>query len=258
MESVWVGRRGGVKTEAIVAAAGVGKRLRAKTRKPYLKILGKPILIHTLQAVSSSTDINKIIVVVNRLDKELCCALVKKYKVKKIKAIIAGGRERRDSVRNGLRLLDKDTDLVLTHDGVRPFIDRQLIKKSVGCAKRFGACIVGVPVKATIKKVKTQKAKGKTVEATLDRSNLWEIQTPQVFKKGLILKAYERFGKIRATDDSMLVEKLGVKVRAILGSYNNIKITTPEDLVVARVIASERSERSNLKREIASALRASQ
>jgi 2-C-methyl-D-erythritol 4-phosphate cytidylyltransferase len=231
-----------MKTEAIVAAAGVGKRLRAKTRKPYLKILGKPILIHTLQALSGSADINKIIVVVNRVDEGLCRALVKKYRVKKIKAVVAGGGERRDSVRNGLRLLDKDTDLVLIHDGVRPFIDRQLIKREVGCAKKFGACVVGVPVKATVKRVLGSRFSvlGR-VKETVDRKNLWEIQTPQVFKKDLILKAYEKSGKIRATDDSMLVEKLGVKVRAVLGSYNNIKITTPEDLLIAKVVCRNMS-----------------
>jgi len=227
-----------MKTEAIVAAAGVGKRLRAKTRKPYLKILRKPILIHTLQALSGSADINKIIVVVNRLDKKLCCALVKKYKVKKIKAIAAGGSQRRDSVRNGLQLLDKDTDVVLIHDGVRPFINRQLIKESVASAKRFGACVVGVPVKATIKKVARSPGHQITsVEKTIDRKNLWEIQTPQVFKKDLILRAYNKFGNIAATDDAMLVEKLGVQVRVVLGSYNNIKITTPEDLVIAEGLA---------------------
>ncbi len=232
-----------VKTEAIVASAGLGRRLtrplhaKAGLRKPYLNLLGKPILVHTLQALGNSKDIDSIIVVVNRLDNKRCIRFIKRYKIKKIKTVIAGGRHRFNSVHNGLCVLDKDTDIVLIHDGVRPFIDDGLIRRSINCAKRFGACIVGVPVKATIKKVKTKKAKVKIVEKTIDRKDVWEIQTPQVFKKDLILAAYKKFGGLDITDDSMLAERLGAIVRVIMGSYKNIKITTPEDLVLAREIA---------------------
>lgn len=233
-----------MRTEAIVAAAGAGKRLQAGIRKPYCKILGIPIIIYTLQMLSSSNYINNIIIVVNKNDIKRCLGLVKKYRVKKIKVIIEGGKERSDSVYNGLKMLDKDTDIALIHDGVRPFIDKQLIKNSIDCARRFGACVVGVPVKATMKEVTTlprHHVTGQFVVAkTIDRKNLWEIQTPQVFRKDLVLEAYERFRNMPATDDSMLVEKLGVKVKVIMGSYKNIKITTPEDLVLAKAIAKNR------------------
>ena len=228
-----------MKTEAIVAAAGIGKRLRSKTRKPYLDISGKPILIHTLMALSSSSGIKKIIVAVNRRDVNKCIALIRRFRVSKIKAVISGGRERQGSVANGLKRLDRDTEIVLIHDGVRPFIDNRLIKDSIDCAKKFGACVIGVPVKATIKCVHRPSSivhRHYVVDRTIDRSTLWEIQTPQVFKKDIIVKAYERFGSAPATDDAMLVEKLGIDVRIIEGSYRNIKITTPEDLVLAKAI----------------------
>ena len=235
-----------MKTEAIVAAAGIGKRLRSKTRKPYLGISGKPILIRTLMALSSSSGIKKIIVAVNRRDVNRCVALIRRFRVSKIKAVISGGSQRQDSVANGLKRLDRDTEIVLIHDGVRPFIDNRLIKDSIDCAKKFGACVVGVPVKATIKETKelknrrTKEQKNRKtliVKRTIDRSNLWEIQTPQVFKKDVIVKAYERFGSAPATDDAMLVEKLGIDVKVVEGSYRNIKITTPEDLIIAEAIA---------------------
>jgi 2-C-methyl-D-erythritol 4-phosphate cytidylyltransferase len=228
-----------MKTEVIVAAAGAGKRLRSKTRKPYLRISEKPLLIHTLQALSRSPDINKIIVVVNRSDKNMCKGLIKAYGIRKIKSVIAGGHERVHSVKNGIDSLDKDTDMVLIHDGVRPFIDDLLIKRSIDCARRYGACVVGVPVKATVKRVHLPSSifhLHYLIDRTIDRRNLWVIQTPQVFRKDIIVKAYKKFGKIRATDDAVLAERMGVKVRVVKGSYRNIKITTPEDLIVAEAI----------------------
>ncbi|MDD5449464.1 MAG: 2-C-methyl-D-erythritol 4-phosphate cytidylyltransferase, partial [Candidatus Omnitrophica bacterium] len=140
-----------MKTEAIVASAGIGKRLKSTpgVRKPYLKISGKPILIHTLQALSASSAIDSIIVAVHRLDKKRCEGLIKRYNIGKIKAVISGASERTGTVSKALALLDGDTDIVLIHDGVRPFIGRALIARAVECAKRSGACVVGVPVKAT-------------------------------------------------------------------------------------------------------------
>jgi 2-C-methyl-D-erythritol 4-phosphate cytidylyltransferase len=174
------------------------------------------------------------------LNKEEIIGNLKKYRIRKIRAVVLGGKRRQDSVDKGLKAVSKEADWVLIHDGVRPFINKELISSVIKEAKKAGAAIVGVPVKATIKKLKTQSLKLKTkfvVEKTLNRDNLWEIQTPQVFKKDLILKAYKRFGNINVTDDAMLVEKMGIKPRVVLGSYNNIKITTPEDLVIAKAIA---------------------
>lgn len=221
-----------MKTEAIIASAGLGKRIRSRTRKPYLNLSEKPILIHTLRALSGSGDIDSIIVVVNSLDKSRCADLIRQYEIGKVKSVISGGKERCDSVYNGLMALDDDTDIVVVHDGVRPFISADILKRSIAAAKKTGACVVGVPVKATVKRAKG----GDVVEKTVDRSNLWEIQTPQVFRKDLILEAYKKFRAIKATDDSMLVEKLGAKVKIVAGSYNNIKITTPEDLIIGEAI----------------------
>jgi 2-C-methyl-D-erythritol 4-phosphate cytidylyltransferase len=226
-----------MKTEAIVAAAGIGKRLRSRTRKPYLNISGKPILIHTLKALAASGRISRIIVAVDPRDLKRCKALIAKFHIGKIKTVMAGGRRRQDSVIRGLKHLDKDTGIVLIHDGVRPFVDSELIRESISCAKKFGACVVGVPVKATIKKVTSTKSQVTSVEKTVDRKNLWEIQTPQVFKKDIIVKAYKKFGKTPATDDAMLVEKFGIDIRVVEGSYKNIKITTPEDMIIAEAIA---------------------
>jgi 2-C-methyl-D-erythritol 4-phosphate cytidylyltransferase len=141
---------------------------------------------------------------------------------------------------NALCVIDRQTNLILIHDAVRPFIDKRILSSVIREAKRYGAAIAGVPVKATIKRVKGQGLSGKSkgrVEKTLNRENIWEIQTPQVFRKDLILKAYKKFGNLDVTDDSMLVEKLGARVGVVLGSYSNIKITIPEDLILAEAIA---------------------
>jgi 2-C-methyl-D-erythritol 4-phosphate cytidylyltransferase len=175
---------------------------------------------------------------------------MKKYRIDKISKIVEGGRRRQDSVLKGVEALDSRTDLVLIHDAVRPFITKEMVFSVIREGQRTGAAVVGVPVKATIKEVKTQKPKRKTkpiVKETLNRNNLWEIQTPQVFKKELLLKAYKRFGNVSVTDDAMLVEKLGAKVSVVLGSYKNIKITTPEDLVIARAILKLKAQNANLK-----------
>ncbi|MDD5355918.1 MAG: 2-C-methyl-D-erythritol 4-phosphate cytidylyltransferase, partial [Candidatus Omnitrophica bacterium] len=125
----------------------------------------------------------------------------------------------------------------LIHDAARPFAGNKLVSSLIKASRAYGAAIAGVPVKATIKKIRGGNKKIKAVEKTIERNTLWEIQTPQVFKKDLILKAYEKFGNIGVTDDAMLVEKLKKSVRVVLGAYNNIKITTPEDLMIARAIA---------------------
>ncbi len=240
---------------AVVLAAGKGLRLiqplcakaglKSKISKPLIKIDSKPLIIYSLNTLSKHPYIKDIIVVANRRNLQDIRNKIKRYRIDKIKDVVLGGQVRQASVVNGLRAIDNRTDLVLIHDGVRPFIDRDIVSSVIKTAKSYGAAIAGVPVKATIKKV-TRQASGVTrqfmVEKTIDRNGLWEIQTPQVFRKGLILKAYDKFGDIDVTDDAMLVEKLGVKVSVVKGSYNNIKITTPEDLVVAQAIANQLKE----------------
>jgi 2-C-methyl-D-erythritol 4-phosphate cytidylyltransferase len=221
---------------AIVLAAGRGERFGSKTPKLLAKIGLKPIIIHTLEVLSRHSSVRDIILVVNPGNSKELIAKIEQYRIGKISGVVEGGLRRQDSLGNGLRVIDSRTDLVLIHDAARPFIDRKTISSVIAEAKRSGAAIVGVPVKATIKEVSGLRSQVQ-VKKTLDRRKVWEIQTPQVFKKGLILKAYKRFGKIDVTDDAMLVEKLGKKVNIVKGSYCNIKITTPEDLILAKAIA---------------------
>ncbi len=221
---------------AIVVAAGKGLRFRSRIPKLLTKIKSHPAIIYSLHTLGRHPAIKDIILVVNRQNLKGIQAALEKYRIPKIRAVVLGGKLRQDSVYQGLQALPPQTDLVLIHDGARPFIERRLVSVVIKEARRAGAAIVGVPVKNTIKKVAFQGT-GYRVQGTVERSNLWEIQTPQVFQRSLLAKAYQKFGKSRVTDDAILVEKMGVQVRIVPGSYNNIKITTPEDLVIAEAIS---------------------
>ncbi|MEW6101359.1 MAG: 2-C-methyl-D-erythritol 4-phosphate cytidylyltransferase [Candidatus Omnitrophota bacterium] len=225
---------------AVVLAAGEGKRFISRTPKVLAKINSKPLIIYSLNALSKHPLISSIIIVVNARNSEAISRLIRKNKIGKVSHIVNGGRRRQDSVGCALAVLGNRTDLVLIHDACRPFISRDIISKAVKAAEKYQAAIIGVPVKATIKSVKCQVSGVREncfIEKTLDRERLWEIQTPQVFKKELILRAYKKFGHLDVTDDAMLVEKLGKRVVLVKGSYSNIKITTPEDLLIAQTIA---------------------
>jgi len=260
-------------TSAIVLAAGRGLRFKSKIPKPLVKINSKPIVIYSLDILSKHSSVQDIIVVANDKNSKEIIRKVNQYRIQKIKRIVKGGRRRQDSVANALSFLSSNTDLVLIHDAARPFIDKNIVSRLIKESRSCGAAIAGVPVKATIKEVKrslvqssspahlnlreelkaqriskNRKTKrGVAVERTLDRSVLWEIQTPQVFRKDLILDAYKRFGHLSVTDDAMLVEKMGHKVRVVLGSCDNIKITTPEDLVIAGAILKAKSEKRKVR-----------
>ncbi|MBU4312643.1 MAG: 2-C-methyl-D-erythritol 4-phosphate cytidylyltransferase [Candidatus Omnitrophica bacterium] len=223
-----------MRVAAIVPAAGKGRRIKSKIHKPYLEICGKPILAHTLLRLSRNKHIDEIIVAVNKKKiKTFRRGIVDRFNIRKIK-VVSGGRERKDSVLNALKEVSGNIGYVLIHDGVRPFITDKLINSSLKTAQRFRASVVAVPVKSTLKYVK----KDGFVHDTADRRRFWEAQTPQVFRKELIKKAYARFGrkKINITDDSMLVERIGVRPKIVRGSYSNIKITTPEDLKLAKLL----------------------
>jgi len=225
-----------MKITAIVPAAGKGVRFRSTIAKPLVNLDRRPILIHALGILSSHSLIKDIIVVFNKKDLRVLREQMKKFKLRKITKIVPGGSTRRQSVENGLKRINENCDFVLIHDGVRPFIDKKIISSVISNAKRFGAAVAAVPVKSTIKKVNPLNLK---VKSTLDRGTLWEIQTPQVFRKDIILKAYSRFRDRNAPDDAFLVEKLGLAVKVVRGSYKNIKITTPEDLMFAKVIKEQ-------------------
>lgn len=219
---------------AIVLAAGKGLRFKSKSPKLFAKIGGRPVIFYCLNILCRHPLIKSVVIAVNPDNLSLIKGVIKRYRFTKVKNIVLGGRLRQDSVAHALKAADISADIVVIHDAARPFIDKGMVSLAAKEAERYGAAITAVPVKATIKEVMGPGSW--VVKKTLDRSKLWEIQTPQAFRKGLILKAYTRYGKIPATDDAMLVERLGNKVKVVPGSYNNIKITTPEDLIIARGI----------------------
>ena len=225
-----------MRVAAIVPAAGKGKRLKSNIDKPYIKVCGKPIAAYTLLTLSKNKNIKEIIVAVNK-DKinKFKKEIINKFKLKKVSLVI-GGKERKDSVSNALKVVSKDIDYILIHDCVRPFITNNLIESSLRKTKKFGASVVAIPVKYTLKYVRKDY-----IQDTPDRRKFWEAQTPQVFRKDLIEKAYEKTKKksIDITDDSMLVEKLGIRPKVVLGSYGNIKITTSEDIKLAKILCKK-------------------
>jgi 2-C-methyl-D-erythritol 4-phosphate cytidylyltransferase len=220
-----------MKTVCIVPSAGSGRRLNKIKNKPYINIAGKPIIAHTLKALSKSPIIDSIIVVTAKDKMESCRRIIKRYKIKKIDSIVEGGKKRFDSVKNGIEKA-KDFDFIFIHDGARPLINKKLIRDLFFAAKRYGAAIPATPVKQTVKRIK----KGYFVKETPDRKLLWEAQTPQVFKWHLLQRAYSKKSNKNITDDSSLIEPFWNKVKVVKGSYDNIKITTPEDLKLAKIL----------------------
>lgn len=223
------------KASAIIVAAGKGSRMNSKINKQYLLLNGKPVLAHTIDVFEKAECISEIIVVINKNDKNFFInSVIKPYNFKKITAVAEGGEDRQASVFNGLCHVSHESEIVAVHDGARPFVTTDIIQRSVDVALKDGAACVGVPVKDTIKKVDEEL----NVKQTPDRSFLWAIQTPQTFRKNIIADAHRNaaLDGFRGTDDSVLAERLGYRVRMVMGSYTNIKITTAEDLVIAEAI----------------------
>lgn len=224
---------------AIIVAGGKGKRMGQQISKQYIKIGEKEIIARTIEAFQESNSIDEIILVVPECDINLCKEnIVGKYEFSKVSIIISGGSERQESVYKGLKHCSPQTELVLIHDGVRPFVDEDIIKRTIRGAEKSRACTAAVPVKDTIKVIGEDNL---SIE-TPDRSKLWAIQTPQAFDYKLVLKAHETAQKegFNGTDDTMLVEHIGHRVKVIMGSYMNIKITTPEDIIFAEAIISRK------------------
>jgi len=232
-----------MKLSAIVVAAGKSKRMKAAPgKKPYLAIGKKPVLAHTLLALNAISQVSEIVLVAGKQHMKAAAeGIVKRYRIGKVKVIVAGGRQRSDSVYNGLKKISPDAEFVLVHDGVRPFASRKSILDCIAAAKKFGAAICAVPVTPTIKK---SNSKG-FVTTTPNRVDLWEVQTPQVFKKDLIIAAYKKASRVKssATDDASLVERLRKRVKIVMGSHENIKITRPMDLLVAEAILRQQRRR---------------
>ena len=222
------------KYAAIVLAAGSGKRMNSKVHKQYLIIQDRPVLYYSLKAFEDSA-VDEIVLVVGKGEEEFCRKeIVDKYGISKVKSIVEGGRERYHSVFEGLKQT-RDADYVLIHDGARPFVDQDIIRRCMQEVQKYQACVVGMPVKDTIK-IADEEGYAKQ---TPDRKNVWMIQTPQTFSYALIYEAYEEMLKTEdtaITDDAMVLERIkGKKSKLIEGSYRNIKITTPEDLLIADV-----------------------
>lgn len=234
------------KISVIIPAAGSGQRMGGNRPKQYLTIGDRPILIETLIVFNESPHIDEIILVSPPDDMSLMEKMLKKYDLAKVSKIVKGGKERQDSIRNGLDSIDSiepESDIILVHDGVRPFVDDETIKELIDAVNQYGAAIVAVPVKDTVKKVSNTSISGASIVETMPRGNLWLAQTPQAFSAKIIIDAYANAEEkgIRGTDDASLVEAMGLDVKIVMGSYENIKITTPEDLVFAEAIKKERA-----------------
>ena len=222
-----------MKVTALIPAAGMGKRMGAGVNKQYLMLNEKPIVAHTITVFENSPFVDDIYLIIPEPEIPYCREqVVERYGFTKVRRIVPGGAERQNSVLNGLRAMAdaRDDDLVLIHDGVRPFVPVHVLERALETARVHDGALVAVPAKDTIKIV----ADG-IVRETPPRENLWLAQTPQAFRYGVIRAAHETAEAegFLGTDDAMLLERLGKDVHVVLGDYRNIKITTPEDLILA-------------------------
>ena len=222
---------------AVIVAAGKGRRMGTEVSKQFLPLCGKEILAHSVEKFEKAEKIRDIVLVTGEDSLQDVREMAQEYGWKKIVAVVAGGKERQDSVWNGLQAVSDDTDIVLIHDGVRPFVTEDILNHSIETAMEMGSCVAGVPAKDTIK-----VCNGENIAvATPDRSTLWQIQTPQTFQKDLIMQAYQKAKAegFVGTDDASLAEYSGCPVKVIMGSYRNIKITTKEDLLIGEAFLKE-------------------
>ncbi len=224
-------------TSVIIPAAGFGERMGAAIGKQFLSLAGKPIIVHTIEQFQRSAAIDEIVIAAREESFATLRTIIDGFGLTKVRPLVKGGVRRQDSVANALAALDTGCDIVLVHDAVRPFISQETIAQAVDAARFFGAAIVAVRAKDTIKQAGTDGR----VERTLDRSFLWNVQTPQAFQLSVLRDAYARAASdgVAATDDSSLVERIGIAPVIVEGSYDNIKITTPEDLLLGELLAKQ-------------------
>lgn len=231
---------------AIVLAAGQGKRMGSRIQKQFLDLGGYPVLYYSLKTFEES-QVSQVILVTGEQEIEFCRReIVERYGFSKVKAVVAGGAERYHSVYQGLKQVSASSDIVLIHDGARPFADTDMIDRTIRAAEEFQACAAGMPSKDTVKIADENGFAASTPE----RSRVWMVQTPQAFSRALIWNAYQAMMEDESlqqgvTDDAMVVERLtGVSVRLVEGSYENMKVTTPEDMEVAAAILKRRGDRT--------------
>ena len=238
-----------MKTAAVVLAGGSGKRMHADRPKQYLELCGHPLLYYSLRAFEDSF-IDEIVLVTAAGEEEYCrTQIVETYGFLKVRQIVPGGKERYHSVMCGIKAVSEDADYIFIHDGARPFITEEILARVYSDVQEKKACVVGMPVKDTIKIA----GEGGVVKDTPKRALVWQVQTPQVFDAGLIRRAYETLEKeeaellargVEITDDAMIVELLsGQEVYLVEGSYENIKVTTPDDLEYAGWLLAKKLEK---------------
>ena len=233
---------------AIVLSAGQGKRMGTSVQKQYIELQGKPIIYYTLSVFQKSEIIDDIMLVVGKDQlKYVQEEIVRKYHFTKVKTVVEGGHERYASVWQGLKAREYDKyyeniqdGYVFIHDGARPFVDEEMLERAYDTVRKYKACVAGVPSKDTIKLINEEQF----AVTTPEREYVWAVQTPQVFEKTLIFEAYARLMEeecVHVTDDAMVVEQMmRLPVKLFEGSYENIKITTPEDLDIARIFLSKK------------------
>lgn len=220
---------------AIIAAAGTGSRMKAGINKQFIPIMGRPMLSYTLEAFQRSAYIDSIILVAGKEELSYCKKhIIDVFGITKADKLVEGGSIRQESIYKGLMEVPADCEIVLVHDGARPVVRQELIKKCVEGAGLYGAVSSGMPIKETVKII----GEDNYVEYTPKRDNVWVTQTPQAFRRELLLKAHDNAVKqgITGTDDAFLVELIGHKVKMLEAYYENIKVTTPEDLITAETI----------------------
>ena len=225
---------------AIFPAAGRGKRMGMQVNKIFLSLANRTVLRHTLETFSQCAAIDELIVVASPDETDVVRELLKTIPHLKPWQVVAGGAERQYSIANALAVIQPETELILVHDEARPLISVEVIERVIAETREYGATITAVPVKDTIKVVDGDGI----VTATPNRSSLWAVQTPQGFKRDLLLKAYEKAAEEQflGTDDASLVERIGQKVKVVQGEYMNIKMTTPEDLMMAEAFIKWRKQ----------------
>ena len=225
---------------ALVPAAGRGLRMGGSVPKQFLSLGGEPLIIQSLRMLQAAPVIDRIILAVPPAEVEYCeHEIVSRYGFTKVTKIVVGGAERQDSVRCALAQVPSDTEIVLIHDAVRPFVTLRMITEVVTMARKEGAAIIALPMRDTVKQVRTDGM----IERTVDRTPLWLAQTPQAFRRDWIETAHRKAHAegVRATDDAFLVEWLGHSVAVVEGSGENIKVTRPEDLVIGEAILASRN-----------------
>ncbi|MGH7220315.1 MAG: 2-C-methyl-D-erythritol 4-phosphate cytidylyltransferase [Nitrospiraceae bacterium] len=227
---------------ALVPAAGRGLRMGGSVPKQFLSLGGEPLVIQSLRTLQAAPVVGQIILAVPPADVEYCeHEIVSRNRFTKVTKVVAGGAERQDSVRHALAQIPSDTEIVLIHDAVRPFVTLRMIAEVVAAARKEGAAIIALPMRDTVKQVRMDGM----IERTVDRTPLWLAQTPQAFRRDWIETAHRKahVEGVRATDDASLVEWLGYSVAVVEGSGENIKVTRPEDLVIGEAILAARKGR---------------